>query len=71
VIRSEVGLGYRDHIESGEIMITDNLGRCVDSSTIKEQNLHTVDVTTYDRGIYYIRVSVNDRLEYIDKFVVK
>ncbi len=58
-------------IESGEIMITDNLGRCVDDSTITAQNLHRVDVTQYDTGIYYVRVSVNDRLEYIDKFVVK
>ncbi len=58
-------------IESGEIMITDNLGRCVDDSNITAQNLHRIDVTQYDSGIYYVRVSVNDRLEYIDKFVVK
>ena len=58
-------------IDSGEVMITDQLGRCIEDRIIAKQSEFILNVHNYEPGVFYIRVSTGDRLVYIDKFIVK
>ncbi len=58
-------------IESGQILITDQLGRCIKEHVIEKQSEYQLNVSNYDSGVHYVRVSTGDRLVYIDKFIVQ
>lgn len=60
-----------DLIESGQILITDQLGRCVKEYIIEKKSGCQLNVASYDSGVHSVRVSTGDRLVYIDKVIVQ
>jgi len=66
----DLTISFDRQIESGEIMITDSFGRCITDMSIFKQQEQRIDVSSYDEGIYYVRVRTGDKLIYIDKFIV-
>jgi len=69
-VSDQLTLAFDGLIESGNIMVTDNLGRCVESYVIDNGTEIVLDVSGFDDGMYYIRVHSDESLVYIDKFMV-